>query len=117
MNDLLNKIRNAQIRAGEEVVIASLKEKGLVEGVELLAPSKFNDLQSIKEPQLHLGANDGETAKEATQMVFHKMNDGTLFCEVYAHESKKDVYTYDAFTFDESAKNILKAFLNDDTKY
>lgn len=30
MSDLLNKIRNAQILAGEEAVIASLKEKGLL---------------------------------------------------------------------------------------
>lgn len=89
----------------------------LIEDIELLPPNEFNKLQSTKEPQLHLGANDGATAKEATQMVLHKMNDGTLFCEVYPHESKKGIYSHDAFTFDESAKNILKEFLNDNTKY
>jgi hypothetical protein len=89
---------------------------GLIEDIELLPPSEFNKLQSTTEPQLHLAAN-GDTAKEATQMVFHKMNDGTLFCEVYPHESKKDIYSHDAFTFDESAKNILKEFLNNNTKY
>ena len=117
MNDLLNRIRNAQIVAGEQEVIKSLKEKGLVEDIELLSPNEFNQLQSITEPQLHLSSNDGKTAKEATQMVFHKMNDGTLFFEVYAHENKKEVYTYDAFSFDESAKNVLKEFLNNDARY
>ena len=84
---------------------------------ELLHPSEFNKIQPTNSPQLHLGANDGKTVKEATQMVFHKMNDGTLFCEVYPHESKEHIYTYDTFSFDEQAKNLLKEFLNNETTY
>lgn len=118
MNELLNRIRNTQIEAGEQQVIKSLKERGIIkDDKELLSPSDFNELQSTKEPQLHISANDGETENEATQMVFHKMADGTLFCEVYAHESKKEIYSHDQFTFDESAKNRLKEFLNNEKTY
>lgn len=84
---------------------------------EELVPVDFNKFQDTDAPQLHLSANDADNVKDATQMVFHKMADGTLFCEIYPHKDKENIYTYDLFTFDKEAKNILIKFLNNKNSY
>lgn len=65
-------------------------------------------------PQIHLSATDGETKDTATQFVFHKMADGTLFIEIYGRGL--DWTQYQA-TIDDSARQKLTEFLNNKTTY
>lgn len=65
-------------------------------------------------PQIHLSAMDGSTKGTATQFVFHKMQDGTLFIEVYGRGLNWEQYQA---TIDEAAKEKLIEFLNNKTTY
>lgn len=69
-------------------------------------------------PQIHLSANDNSSEEIATQLVFHKMADGTLFCEWYFHsESAKFHGPQVQCTLSVVAKEKLLKFLNDPKTY
>lgn len=79
---------------------------------------KDREVQGVTDsPNIHISANDSEDKNVATEMVFHKMADGTLFCEVYPHDDKRKYYDHDQFTFDAAAKQNLIDFLNSKTTY
>lgn len=80
--------------------------------------SKLNDNEPTNNPQLHLRAVDGEKDIEATKIVFHKMNDGSLFFEI---EPCKDFQEIGAFrmqaNFDKKAMDKLRAFIKNEKTY
>lgn len=75
MSDLLNKIRNAQMLAGEEAVIASLKEKGLLPHKEDTSePSQKFFMMFVKVRKELCAASPTETyhLEEAIRITFDR---------------------------------------------
>mgnify|MGYP006921620941 CR=1 FL=1 len=79
---------------------------------------KLNELESTNNPQLHLRAIDAENDKEATKIVFHKMEDGSLFFELEPSKEFKDAGAWRIQTnFDKYALDKLKEFLKNELTY
>lgn len=76
-----------------------------------------NELEVTTAPQMHLSGTDGEMVSDATQVVFHKNKDGSLFIEVFMNKNLEKYISYFMFDFDETAKKKLTDFLNDSTTY
>lgn len=69
-----------------------------------------NEMEPIDGGGLH--ANDGETVADATQMVTHKMEDGSLFIELFTKKECEKYLPYYTFTLDDAARRKLKEFLD-----
>lgn len=82
-------------------------------GSEETTPVKIaNERESTEDPQIHLSANDGKMVSDATQIVFHKNEDGTLFIELFTKEEAQKYLSYYIFTLDDDARAKLREFLN-----
>lgn len=82
-------------------------------GSEEATPVKeANEMEPIDGGGLHLSANDGETVAEATQIVTHKMEDGSLFIELFTKKECEKYLPYYTFSLDDAARRKLKEFLN-----
>jgi len=70
-------------------------------------------------PQIHLSSTDGKTKEEATEIVFHKMNDGTLFVEWYLHTDLQKLLNCNHLqaNFSNSDKIKLVEFINSTITY
>jgi hypothetical protein len=77
----------------------------------------MNEKELTNQPQIHLSATDGKDVEEATQIVFHKMPDGTLFIEWYTRTELNQFLLHDQAIFDKTAFIKLIEFLNDETTY
>lgn len=77
----------------------------------------MNENEKTNQPQIHLSANDGKDVQEATQLVLHKMSDGTLFVEWYTRTELNQFLLHDQATFDKTALLKLRAFLNNKKAY
>ena len=76
-----------------------------------------NNSQLLDDPQIHLSATDGSTVNEATELVFHKMGDGTLFIEWYTHENISHIIHNLQTNLSKEAKEKLIAFLQNEVTY
>jgi hypothetical protein len=75
--------------------------------------------QSVGVATIHLSDSDprwGKTVSEGAQFIFHKMQDGTIYFEVYAPNGLNDPSNFDG-KFNQTAVKKLKEFLNDKTTY
>lgn len=72
-----------------------------------------NELESSDTCSMHLSCPDGENVDEATQMVFHKLRDGRLLCELFPHNQliKITGVGYIPFEFSDTARKKLIEFL------
>jgi len=77
----------------------------------------MNEKESTDQPQIHLSATDGNDVDGATQIVFHKMNDGSLFVEWYTRTELNQFLLHDQATFDNTALLKLKEFINNAITY
>jgi hypothetical protein len=70
-------------------------------------------------PQIHLSATDGKTKEEATEIVIHKLADGSIFIEWFPSEIIQKALNCNQFmaTFSEEAKCKLIEFINSDVSY
>jgi len=68
-------------------------------------------------PQLHLSAKDGDDVDSATQIVFHKMANETVFIEWHTRKELNKLLLHDQANFDSDALNKLKEFLNNPKTY
>lgn len=77
----------------------------------------MNEKESTDQPQIHLSASDGKDVESATQIVLHKMKDGSLFVEWYTRTELNQFLLHDQATFDNTALVKLKEFLNNEMTY
>lgn len=78
----------------------------------------LNDKEPTTNPQIHLRSTDAENDKEATKVVFHKMEDGSLFFELEPNKEFKDAGAWGIqANFNKQALEKLKEFFKNDTTY
>jgi len=99
-----------------------LNNKNYIQWLECKIMSKENNLNIVEKtnlPQIHLSATDGETKEESTEMVFHKMSNGTLFIEWYLRSDLQELLNCNQLqaNFDKDSKHKLNEFLGSDTTY
>lgn len=70
-------------------------------------------------PQIHLSAIDGKTKEEATEIIIHKMADGSISIEWFPSGPIQKALNCNQFmaTFNQEAKNKLIDFINTDVTY
>jgi len=70
-------------------------------------------------PQIHLSAIDAKTKEEATEIVIHKMNDGSISIEWFPNEITQKALNCNQLmaTFNKESKNKLIDFLNSEVTY
>lgn len=78
-----------------------------------------NELEDTASPTLHLSAIDGANVHEASQIIFHKMQDGKLFIEYWANELmvQNGITPYNTLDLDNEARKKLVEFLNHPQTY
>ena len=78
----------------------------------------LNDKEPTINAQIHLRSTDAENDKEATKIVFHKMEDGSLFFELEPNKELKDAGAWRIqANFDKKALEKLKEFFKNKTTY
>ena len=79
----------------------------------------LNENEKTNLPQIHLSAIDGETKEEATEIVIHKMADGSISIEWFPSEIIQKALNCNQFmaTFNQEAKKKLIDFINSDVSY
>lgn len=79
---------------------------------------KLNEKEPTDNPQIHLRSTDAENDKEATKIVFHKMEDGSLFFELEPNKLFADngAWRIQA-NFDKYALDKLKEFFKNEITY
>jgi hypothetical protein len=85
----------------------------------ILKVMDLNTKERTDLPQIHLSATDGKTKEEATEIVIHKLADGSIFIEWFPSEIIQKALNCNQFmaTFSEEAKRKLIEFINSDVSY
>ena len=81
--------------------------------------SDLNVDEKTNLPQIHLSSIDGETKEEATEIVIHKMADGSMFIEWYLRSDLQKLLNCNQLqaNFNITSKNKLVEFINSDVTY
>lgn len=123
MKEKIFKLKTATKSIGLVSRLTEWHWEKILESIEQIEQSSIveeeNKKQPIGHPQIHLGATDGKTVEDATQMVLHKMGDGTLFVEVYYNQEFSDsykMYNYQ-FTISSEAFKKMKQFVASSVNY
>lgn len=79
----------------------------------------LNATETADTPQIHISGMDGPDVEEATQLVFHKMADGTLFVEWFTKKehAAKGMTSYLMVNIDSVGRQKLIDFFNNPTIY
>jgi hypothetical protein len=99
-----------------------LNNKNYIQWLENKIISKENILninEKVNLPQIHLSSTDGETKEEATEIVIHKMTDGSMFIEWYLRADLQKLLNCNQLqaNFDSISKNKLVEFITSDVTY
>lgn len=92
------------------------EEKEFQEAAESFS---LNAQETTDTPQIHISGIDGKDVEEATQLVFHKMADGTLFVEWFTknEHATNGMTPYLMVNIDEVGKKKLIDFFTNPTTY
>lgn len=92
------------------------EEKQFQDAKKLLS---LNINETTDSPQIHISGMDGPDVEEATQLVFHKQADGTLFVEWFTKDehAKKGMTSYLMVNIDSVGKQKLIDFFTNPITY
>jgi hypothetical protein len=81
--------------------------------------SDLNVDEKTNLPQIHLSSIDGKTKEEATEIVIHKMADGSMFVEWYLRSDLQKLLNCHQLqaNFDIASRNKLVEFITSDVTY
>jgi len=85
----------------------------------ILKIMELNTNERTDLPQIHLSAIDGKTKEEATEIVIHKLADGSISIEWFPSEIIQKALNCNQFmaTFSREARDKLIEFMDSNVSY